>query len=430
MSDIKINSIKRFEGTISLKGDKSISHRSVMIASIAEGRSKIENFLRSEDCLYTIKAFRQLGVAIKTSDDDVIIEGKGFDSLKGPKDDIYLGNSGTSMRIISGILAGQNFKSTLTGDKSLSRRPMYRVIRPLRQMGAHIEAQRDNFAPLVIEGRNLRAIRYKTEVASAQVKSALIFAALYADGVTEIDEPVKSRDHTERMLGLFGAKIEIDDLRISVHPRPKLKATSLVIPGDISSAAFFIAGTLILNRSEILIKEVLFNRTRWGIIDMLGEMGADIKIENKRFNGFEEICDVSVKSSRLKGITVDEKRIPSVIDELPILMVVACFAQGDTYIKGAGELRIKETDRISSMSTALKNMGADVSVIDRNNILIKPKGRLKGAVTESRGDHRTAMSIAIAALGAKGSSRIKKTDCVDTSFPDFFRTLDRISIKK
>ncbi|MBL7068499.1 MAG: 3-phosphoshikimate 1-carboxyvinyltransferase [Candidatus Omnitrophica bacterium] len=429
MDDIKINPIKKFEGAVSLRGDKSISHRSVMIASIAEGQSRIKNFLRSEDALYTIKAFKQLGVAIGLSNDDIIVEGKGLDGLKGPKGDIYLGNSGTSMRLLSGVLAGQNFKSTLTGDESLSRRPMYRIIRPLRQMGAHIKGREDNFPPLVIEGAKLRAIRYKTEVASAQIKSALIFAALYADGVTEIEEPIKSRDHTERMLGLFGAKMEIDDLRISVNPRPDLKGRSLAIPGDISSAAFFIIGALILKGSEILIKDLLFNRTRWGIIEILNQMGAEIKIENKRFNGCEEICDINVRSSRLKGITVDENRIPSVIDELPILMVAACFAEGDTYIKGAGELRIKETDRIASMSAALESMGADISV-ERDNILIKPTARLRGAVMDSRGDHRTAMSLAIAALCAKGSSRIKKIDCVNTSFPDFFQALDAISLKK
>jgi 3-phosphoshikimate 1-carboxyvinyltransferase len=426
MDKINITPAKRLKGTLNLKGDKSISHRAVMIASIAEGRSRIKNFLKSEDCLATVKAFQQLGVKIDLSGDDLIIEGKGLKGLHEADGDIYLGNSGTSMRLISGILAGQDFKSTLTGDESLSKRPMDRIIEPLRLMGADINGRDNKYAPLVLKGGVLKPITYKTKVASAQVKSALIFAALYADGISEVEEPLKSRDHTERMLSLFGARMIIEDLKITVYNNPRLRGKTLTIPGDISGAAFFIVGSLILKDSEIIINDLLFNRTRFGIIDILNDMGADTSIKNMNFNGFEDVCDIVARSSDLKGIIIDKERIPSLIDELPILLVTAVFAKGDTYIRGAGELRVKETDRIASMTTALKKMGADISV-QGDDILVKGTGKLKGAKLETFGDHRTAMSLVIASLCAEGESEIRDAGCVNTSFPDFFTLLDSVT---
>lgn len=429
MTDKSVNPIKKLKGEIHLKGDKSISHRAVMVASIADGRTTIKNFLRSEDCLYTVKAFQQLGIDIDFSKDQVVVEGKGLRGLKEAKGPIYVGNSGTSMRLISGILAGQNFESTLTGDISLSKRPMYRIIEPLRMMGAKIKGRDDQYAPLVIKGADLKAIRYKTKVASAQVKSAIIFAGLYADGITEIEEPSKSRDHTERMLSLFGARLRIEDPKIVVYNEPRLKAQSLSIPGDISSASFFIVGSLLLKDSEIVIKDLLFNRTRLGLINILKDMGAEIEIENMCFNGCEDVCDVVARSGNLKGITIGKSQIPSVIDELPILMVAAARASGQTEIKGAGELRVKETDRIRSMTTALKSMGADISV-EGDDIFIRGREELTGAAIDSYGDHRTAMSLVIASLSAGGESKIKDTECINTSFPDFFQLLDSVSVRK
>ncbi len=425
-----ISPLSKLEGALFLKGDKSVSHRAVMIASIASGRSRIGNFPMSGDCLSTVKAFRELGVTIDVSADEVVVEGAGLDGLKEPRGDIYLGNSGTSMRLISGILAGQDFETTLTGDESLSRRPMYRIIEPLRLMGADIKAREDKFAPLVINGGGLKAVKYKSKLPSAQVKSAAIFAALYADGVSEIAEPMHSRDHTERMLSLFGAKLEVEELAVKVFPRPELKSRSFSIPGDVSSAAFFTVAALILNGSKLVIKNVLSNRTRFGFIELLNEMNADIRIGRRRFNGYEDLCDITVSSGTLKGITVPKGRIPSVIDEIPVLMVAAAFAEGDTLIKGAGELRVKETDRIESMKRALSAMGANISVTG-DNILVRPTGQgLKGCAVDSSGDHRTAMSLAVAALAAKGKTEIRDVDCINTSFPDFFEKLNSISVRK
>lgn len=421
-----ISPLSKLEGALFLKGDKSISHRAVMIASIARGRSRIANFPMSEDCLSTVKAFRELGVRIDVSAEEVAVDGVGLNGLKKPRGDIYLGNSGTSMRLISGILAGQDFETTLTGDESLSSRPMYRVIEPLRLMGADIKAREDKFAPLIIKGGGLKAIKYRSKLPSAQVKSAAIFAGLYADGVTEITEPIRSRDHTERMLSLFGAKLEIEELTVTVFPRPELRSRSLSIPGDISSAAFFAVAALILDGSKLVIKDVLSNRTRFGFIELLNGMNADIRVDRRRFNGCEDLCDITVNSGALKGITVPREKIPSVIDEIPVLMVAASFAEGDTLIKGAGELRVKETDRIESMKHALTAMGANISV-KGDDILIRPAEQgLKGCTVDSSGDHRTAMSLAVAALAAKGESTIKDVDCIDTSFPDFFEKLSSL----
>ncbi len=424
----RIDPIEKFEGTVHLKGDKSISHRAVIIASIADGHTTVKNFLSSVDCLYTVKAFQQLGIPINISGDNLIIKGKGLNGLTKPSGEIYLGNSGTSMRLMSGVLAGQDFESTLTGDESLSQRPMERIIEPLKSMGADIRGRDKRYAPLVIKGSRLKPIKYKTKVASAQVKSAIILAGLYADGVTEVEEPMKSRDHTERMLSLFGAKLKIENLKIFIYGKPRLKPRTFTIPGDISTAAFFITGALLLDGSEVVIKDLLLNRTRMGFVDALLEMGGDISIENRHFNGYEDVCNIVVKSSPLKGITVDEERIPSLIDELPILMVAAAFAKNETHIKGAGELRVKETDRINSMTQGLKKMGAKVSV-NGDDISIKGRDRLKGTRVDSLDDHRTAMALTIASLCADGESEIKGVDCVNTSSPEFFQILGSISRK-
>lgn len=425
----KISPIKKLAGEISLKGDKSISHRAVIIGSIAEEKTRIKNFLEGEDCLYTLKAFRRLGVNIDSSAGEIVIEGRGLNGLTRPSGEIYLGNSGTSMRLISGVLAGQDFESTLAGDESLSRRPMDRIIEPLRMMGADIKGREDKFAPLAIKGGALRSIAYATRVASAQVKSAIMLAGLYADGITEITEPTKSRDHTERMLSFFGAKMVMDHTKIQIYGRPRLRGSDIVIPGDVSSAAFLITAALFLKGSDLIIKDLLFNRTRMGLVCVLKDMGGSIELENRRFNGYEELCDFVVKPSKLKGVVITEDRIPFLIDEVPILLVAAVFSEGETLIKGAGELRVKETDRINSMVTALRKMGADITA-EKDDIKVIGTGRLKGAKMDSYGDHRTAMSLIIAGLCAEGESEIADIDCINTSFPDFFANLEKLSVKK
>ena len=425
VSDIKINPAKKVNGNITIPGDKSISHRAIMIGALAHGSTKIKNFLKSEDCLYTLEAFRKLGVKIDISKDVVTVHGKGSSALKAPAGEIYLGNSGTSMRLLSGILAGQTFRTILTGDESLSQRPMGRIMKPLEKMGAYISARDGEFPPLTIKGGKIKNIQYESPVASAQVKSAILFAGLYADGVTSVIEPAKSRDHTERMLKFFGAEVELDGLRVSVKGRARLKAKTVSIPGDISSAAFFIVLASVLKGSDIRLSNILYNKTRFGIIDLLIQMGADITIEEKGSNGSEDCCDIVVKSGFLKAADIKASAIPKMIDEIPIIMVAACFADGTTRIRGAGELRVKETDRINSLVCNLKDMGAEISVHGDDITVIGPR-KLHSGKLDSFGDHRTAMSMVIAGLSATGESVISNVDCINTSFPGFFQTLDKI----
>lgn len=430
MKRYKVEPISKLQGTITLPGDKSISHRAVMVGSIAQGSTRIRNFANSQDCLRTVEAFRHMGIDITAAGNELTVTGKGLRGLKKPESALYLGNSGTTMRLILGILAGQSFECELAGDESLSRRPMGRVTHPLRMMGARIEGRGDaEFAPLAIKGGKLKAISYETPVPSAQVKSSILFAGLYADGTTAVKEKAKSRDHTERMLKLFGADLKVDGLSVSVNAPALLEAREIEVPADLSSASFFAVAAALLKGSSVIIKKVLYNPTRTGIIEVLKKMGADIKISNEDKKAFEPVCDITVKSGALKAIEIGPDIMPSVIDEIPIIMVAAALARGRTVIRGAGELRVKETDRISSMTTNLMRMKANVEV-EGDNIVIEGAEKLHGAELESFGDHRTAMSMIMAALTAEGNSTISDVGCVDTSFPGFFDTLKMLTGKK
>ncbi|MDP3296625.1 MAG: 3-phosphoshikimate 1-carboxyvinyltransferase [Thermodesulfovibrionia bacterium] len=434
MSQINIKYERPLKGEISPPPDKSISHRASIISSLSEGKSIIRNFLNAEDPLRTCNAFRQMGIEIEEhrtqntehrQKADLIIHGKGLMGLKTPKDIIDCGNSGTTMRLLCGVLAGQPFSATLIGDSSLMRRPMQRVITPLTEMGAVIQSEKGGYPPLNIKGGKLKPIDYKSPVASAQVKSAVLLAGLYCDGVTSVSEPEKSRDHTERMLKAAGVNIEIKDLKVSVTGKAKLKPLDTTIPGDFSSAAFFIVAGAIVPDSKILIKNVGINPTRTGLLDILKMMGADITIGNKREVSGEPVSDISVKYSRLTGIEIGGDMIPRAIDEFPILCIAASAAQGTTKITGAKELRVKESDRIASMSKELRKMGVEVEELE-DGIIIKGRARLKGATTQSYGDHRVAMSMAIAGLVADGETIVEDTECVNTSFPGFMEMLEKL----
>lgn len=399
-----------------------------MMGAISSGDTYIKNFLMAGDCIDTINAFKSMGVRVDAGK-VVRIGGAGLKGLKRPKAELYLGNSGTSMRLLLGILAGQDFEAVLTGDESLSRRPMKRVTVPLRKMGASIEGKDDaNFAPLKIRGGSLSAVAYDAPMASAQVKSAILLAGLYAKGATSVSEPVKSRDHTERMLRLFGADIAVDGLKVSVGGSRDLKAQDMDVPGDISSAAFFVIAALLLDGSKITLKHVGVNPTRTGIIDILRRMGGKIEV-NMIKDDWEPIADITVLSGRLSGTTIAKEEIPRSIDELPALMIAAAFANGRTIIKGAGELRVKETDRIESMRDNLARMGGRLS-IDGDDVIIEGGDDLGGAELFSFGDHRTAMAMAVAALRASGESVINDTPCVSTSFPKFFDILKSVAVSK
>lgn len=418
--------IDYLEGRIFLPGDKSVSHRTVILSAIAEGVTVVENFLNSDDSLRTLQAFRQMGIEIGLDKYRIEVRGRGLRGLKQPSNSLYMGGSGTSLRLILGILAGQKFKAALTADTSLSKRPMKRVTLPLREMGAKIEGPEDaNFVPLTIEGNDLRPIEYKMPVASAQVKSAIILAGLYAQGKTRVTEPIVSRDHTERMLKLFGADIEKDGLTYAVSGWPRLKGINFLIPGDISSAANFLVLAALAKNSHLVIESVGLNPTRTGIIDVLKRMNANIEIKIRGGEDFEPFGDIEIKSSELEATEVKSEEIPRLIDELPLLMLVASFAESKTIIKGAGELRVKETDRINSMITNLKRLGGRVEVED-DVITIEGGFPLKGAQVNSFGDHRTAMSMVIAGLLISGKTRIDDIHCINKSFPEFFDILKKI----
>ena len=397
-----------------------------MLSSVADGTSRIRNFLYSDDTDITIAAFCSMGIKIEHAKNEVIINGQGLSGLSKPELYLSMGNSGTTMRILMGILAGQNFQVILTAEESLSRRPMRRVTEPLSAMGAIIVGKDDaNYAPITIQGGKLRAIDYVSKVASAQVKSAILLAGLYADGTTSVTEPSKSRDHTELMLKAYGAKISVDGLKVSVGGGAKLEGQQIDIPGDISSAAFFIVGASILKGSSIVLKSVGINPTRTGIVDILNMMGAKIKIENIKEIASEVVGDICVESSDLHGVTIEGDLIPRAIDELPIIMVAAAYANGMTIIKGAGELKVKETDRVDSMVTNLNNMDAMCSV-EGDRIIIEGSKFLKGEMVRSFGDHRTAMSMAIAGLAAQSETTIDDIDCAAKSYPDFTKDLQSL----
>lgn len=413
-------------GELTVPADKSISHRAVMIGSIASGVSRIRNFLFAEDCMRTLKAFRAMGVDIETKGDNLIIRGKGLKGLKASQKELYLGNSGTTMRILSGILAGQNFDTVLTGDKSLSKRPMSRIIEPLTLMGAKIKTDKHTlYAPLKIFAQKcpLSSIDYKMPVASAQVKSCVLMAGLYAEGTTIVREPFQSRDHTERMLEYFSADITREKLRTELLGMKELISKDVTIPGDISSAAFFIVSALIVKDSCLTLSNVGLNPTRTGVLDVLKRMGADIEIRQK-LESVEPRGTLEVRYSALKGTVIEENEIPLLIDEVPVIVIAAVMAHGRTVIKGIKELKFKETDRVKTLIANLKRMGITIEEKD-NSLVIESSGevKLKANKLDSYGDHRIAMSMAVAALVSDGECLIKNTACVGTSYPGFLRDL-------
>ena len=413
----------KLRGEITVPGDKSISHRSVMLGSIAKGDTRISGFLTGEDCLSTIDCFKKLGIDIEVNGTDVTVHGKGLKGLSAPAETLDVGNSGTTLRLMSGILSAQPFTTRLTGDSSIQKRPMGRVASPLGLMGAKITSENEKMtAPLTIEGRRLHGIDYTLPVASAQVKSALILAGLYADGETRITEPEATRDHTEIMLNYLGADIRKEGDTIVVRPAAELTGRDITVPGDISSAAYFIAAALISKDSEVLIKNVGVNPTRTGIITAFKAMGGNIELTNERTVCGEPVADILVRSSRLHGVVIKGAIIPKLIDEIPVIAAAACYASGETVIADAAELRVKESDRIKTMAAELGRMGATVIQTD-DGMIILGGIPLHGAVCESYNDHRVAMSVAVAALGAKGETQIKDCGCVDISFPGYFDAL-------
>lgn len=433
MNSMTIYPTRSLHGEMIVPGDKSISHRAVMLGSLAQGQTIIDGFLPGEDCLYTVDAFKMMGVDIRElSPSELIIQGRGLRGLTAPSNAIYLGNSGTSMRLLSGILAGPGFNSILDGDESLRNRPMGRVMTPLGLMGANIRAEReDKYAPLYFSPPGeLCGITYTAPVASAQVKSAILLAGLYAKGETRVIEPAKSRDHTERMFRQFGVPIKVEGLEVSVCGlgNTEFEGQKIVVPGDFSSAAFFMVAALIVPNSEVLIKGVGINPTRIGLLEALQDMGGQIELLNKNERVAEPVADILVKSSVLRGVDISPEIVPRMIDEFPILCLAAALAEGATTIRGAKELRVKETDRIRSMTEGLRNMGVKVEEFE-DGMQIRGQEELIGARCQSHGDHRTAMSWAIAGLVAKGKTEISDTDCIATSFPGFFELLDSLRAK-
>ncbi|MCX5717168.1 MAG: 3-phosphoshikimate 1-carboxyvinyltransferase [Nitrospirae bacterium] len=429
MSDrIELKKAKRLKGEIIPPPDKSISHRAVILASLAKGKSVVRNFLRAEDTMSTLNAFRKLGIKIEDKGKKIIIEGKGIHGLKEPADIIDCGNSGTTARLLSGILAGNPFFSVLTGDDSLRQRPMARVINPLKEMGAEISGRdKGKYLPIAIRGKRLNAINYNMPVASAQVKSALLLAGLYADGETKISEPIKSRDHTERMLSSYGVRIDIEGLKIKIKGGQELKAKDMDVPGDFSSAAFFIVAALLIPDSDITIKGVGINPTRTGLLDVLKTMGADIELTNIRNISGEPVADIHCKGGRgLTAVNITKEHIPALIDEFPILCIAATQADGMTTIRGAEELRVKESDRIKAMATDMRKMGVEAEELS-DGIRINGNANLKGASINSYGDHRITMAFSVAALIAKGRTTINGISSVNISFPGFFEMLKRLT---
>ncbi len=418
---------KSLRGELSVPGDKSISHRSIMLGSLAEGTTRVSGFLMGEDNLSTWKAFEAMGVAIRQTGPDALeIEGVGLDGLTEPGDVLDCGNSGTTMRLMSGLMAGQNFFSVLTGDKYLRRRPMKRVVTPLAAMGARIWGRDGGArAPLAIQGGSLNPITYASPVASAQVKSAVLLAGLSVDGETKVTEPHISRDHSERMLTCFGADVRPFEGGVSLIGRPRLMAQEVTVPGDISSAAFFMVAGLVTPGAELTIRNVGINPTRSGIIDILIAMGGQLELLNIREQSGEPVADVLIRHSRLKGIEISGDMVPRAIDEFPVISVAAALAEGTTTIRDAEELRVKETDRIAAMVSELSKLGAQVEARP-DGMVITGVEQLNGGKVSSHGDHRIAMSMAVAALSAREDVTIEDAACTDTSFPGFWALLEEI----
>lgn len=414
-------------GEITVPGDKSISHRAVMLGALAKGTTSVTNFLNGADCLSTISCFKKMGIEIKQTSSEILIYGKGLHGLQPPKTILNVGNSGTTTRLLSGILSGQTFTTTLTGDASIQKRPMARIITPLSQMGGKIESISHNgCAPLKISGQPLKPIHYISPVSSAQVKSCVLFAGMYTEGLTKFTEPYLSRNHSELMLRSFGACITSEKTTTGILGNPALEGQKIIVPGDISSAAYFIVAGLLIPHSEILIKNVGINPTRDGILKVCKEMGADIQLLNERLYGEEPVADILVKHSHLKSTIIEGSRIPTLIDELPIIAVMAAFAEGTTIIRNAQELKVKESNRLDIIVHHLTAMGADITATE-DGMKINGGKPLKGTVLDSHLDHRIAMSFAIAGMMSTGETKILNDSCVDISYPQFYKDLAQLS---
>lgn len=421
-----VNAIKQLNGTIEVPGDKSISHRAIMFGALANGQTTIEHFLHGEDCLSTIAVFRQLGVAIDVSSDKITVHGTGIESLKQPSTILDVGNSGTTIRLMMGILAGRPFESRLTGDASIQKRPMNRVITPLKTMSAAISAQEGGLAPVTVSAvEAITGINYDMPVASAQVKSALLFAGMQSDDVTIINEKEKSRDHTERMLQQFGGEITIDGLSISITKQPPLQGQNIYVPGDISSAAFFLVAASLLAGSKVTLKNVGMNPTRTGIIDVLRDMGAAIAETSQPTTG-EPLSDLTVSAAPLKATEIGGSLIPRLIDELPIIALLATQAEGTTVIKDAEELKVKETNRIDTVAEELTKMGADITATP-DGLIIKGPTALHGATVSSHGDHRIGMMLAVAGFIASSPVELEDAEAIAVSYPNFFEHVEQLS---
>jgi len=411
-------------GVVRVPGDKSISHRAALLGGLAAGTTTVDGFLRGEDCLATVGCLRAMGVAVDDDGRRLVIHGG---ALREPDDVLDVGNSGTTIRLLSGILAGQPFHSVVTGDASIRRRPMDRVATPLRQMGARITGRGGGrLAPLSIDGGGLRGIAYETPVASAQIKSAVLLAGLFAQGETAVREPSLSRDHTERMLGAFGVPVARDGLTVRIHGPAALRGTALRVPGDLSSAAFFLVAGALVPGSEVTVEDVGLNPTRTGVLEVLAQMGADVHVRDQREAGGEPVGTVTARASRLHGTTIGGATIPRAIDELPVIAVAACLAEGETVIRDAAELRVKESDRIAALARELGALGARVEARP-DGLAITGVARLRGGRVASGGDHRIAMALAVAGLCADGAVTIDDPACIDTSFPGFEDVLRRVA---
>jgi 3-phosphoshikimate 1-carboxyvinyltransferase len=427
VNSVTIMPASSVKGEITVPGDKSISHRSIMLGAIANGVTTVKGFLRGEDNMATMKAFRAMGVAIDDDGQTIAIHGKGLHGLSEPADVIDCGNSGTTIRLITGLLAGQSFFSVVTGDQYLRKRPMKRVVEPLSLMGATIRGRaQGSLAPLAICGSALKGIRYQSPVSSAQIKSALMLAGLYADGETSVCEPSLSRDHSERMFRLFGASLDSFDGGVTVRGGAELQAREIVVPGDISSATFFMVAALITPGSELLIRNVGVNPTRTGAIDILRSMGGSIELLDQREVSGEPVADLLVRSSRLTGVPIAGSVVPRAIDEFPAICIAAACAEGVTTLRDARELRVKETDRIAAMAANLRRLGVQTEECD-DGMDITGVERLGGGTVESFGDHRIAMSFSVAALVSDRGITVNDVDCVATSFPTFFPLLETVA---
>ncbi|GGA25695.1 3-phosphoshikimate 1-carboxyvinyltransferase [Psychrobacillus lasiicapitis] len=414
------------QGTLRIPGDKSVSHRSIMFGAIGEGTTTVEGFLQSDDCLATIDCFSKLGVEISVDGESVQIKSDGIGAWQEPREILYTGNSGTTTRLMLGILAGSNVSSVLIGDESIQKRPMKRVTAPLKQMGAHFIGREDaQFTPIAVEGTKLNAIHYQMPVASAQVKSAILLAALHAEGETVVEEMETSRDHTEKMLQHFGAEISVDNKTIRLKGGQKLHGTHVVVPGDISSAAFFLVAGAIVPNSKLTLTNVGLNKTRTGIIDVLQAMGAKMSINDSDNNSHEEMGTIGIESSSLKGTEIGGDLIPRLIDEIPVIALLATQAEGKTIIKNAEELKVKETNRIDAVVNELKKLGANITATD-DGMIIEGPTPLHGGDLTSYGDHRIGMMAAIASLITSSPVTLDDTACIAVSYPTFFEQLDSV----